>query len=73
MYTLEIYATHMYVNNLMEMSSGFFTAAGLGNFLASLILTVLFTLIIIAVFKSIPVMNFVFYGKRQKKAVQNLV
>ena len=66
MYTLEIYATHMYVNNLMEMNSGFFTVAGFANFVASLILTVLFTLIIIAVFKSIPAMDFVFYGKRQK-------
>lgn len=73
MYTLEIYATHMYVNNLVEMSSGFFTAAGFGNFVASLILTVLFTLIIIAVFKSIPAIDFVFYGKRQKKVVQNLM
>ena len=73
MYTLEIYATHMYVNNLMEMNSGFFTVAGFANFVASLILTVLFTQIIIAVFKSIPAMDFVFYGKRQKKAVKNLV
>ena len=49
MYTLEIYATHMYVNNLMEMGSGFFTTVGFGNFIASLILTVLFTVIVNAV------------------------
>ena len=70
MYTLEIYATHMYVNNLMEMGDGFFTTAGFGNFVASLILTVLFTVIIIAAFKSIPATDLVFYGKKQKKTVQ---
>ena len=64
-YTLEIYATHMYVNNLMEMGNGFFTAGGFGNFVASLILTELFTTIIIAVFKSIPAFDFVFYGKKK--------
>jgi hypothetical protein len=41
--------------------------AGFANFVASLILTVLFTLIIIAVFKSIPAMDFVFYGKKTEK------
>lgn len=66
LYTLEIYATHMCVNNLMEMGNGFFTAAGFGNFVCSLILTVLFTAIIIATFKAIPAADFIFYGKRKK-------
>lgn len=64
MYTLEIYATHMCVINLMEMGQGFFTAAGFGNFICSLILTVVFTIIIIATFKAIPAADFVFYGKK---------
>ncbi len=70
LYTLEIYASHIYVSNLMEMRSGFFTVAGFGNFVASLFLTVLFTVIIIAVFKSIPAADFVFYGKKEKKVEQ---
>ena len=73
MYTLEIYATHMYVNNLMEKGSSFFTVGGFGNFIASLILTVLFTAIIIAVFKSIPAVDFVLYGKKLKKAENQLI
>lgn len=67
MYTLEIYATHMCVNNLMEMGQGFFTAAGFGNFICSLIITVLFTTIIIATVKAIPAADLVFYGKRAKR------
>ena len=67
-YTLEIYATHMCVNNLMEMGQGFYTVAGFGNFICSLILTTLFTTVIIATFKAIPVADFIFYGKKQKKA-----
>ena len=67
MYTLEIYVTHVYVSNLMEMSSGFFTLSGFGNFVVSLILTVLFTTIIIGVFKSITAFEFVFFGKNIHK------
>lgn len=67
-YTLEIYATHMCVNNLMEMEKSFFTAAGFENFICSLILTVIFTLIIIATFKTFPLADFIFYGKTRKKA-----
>lgn len=67
MYTLEIYATHMCVNNLMEMGQGFFTAVGFGNFICSLILTVVFTTIIIATFKAIPAADFILYGKKQRK------
>ena len=70
MYTLEVYATHMCVNNLMEMGQGFFTAVGFGNFTCSLILTVVFTTVIIATFKAIPAADFIFYGKRQKKHKQ---
>lgn len=66
MYTLEIYATHMCVNNLMEIGQGFFTAAGFGNFICSFILTVVFTTVIIATFKAIPATDFIFYGKKQK-------
>ena len=68
-YTLEIYATHMYVNNLMTAENGhdFFTVMGFWNFMISLVLTITFTAIIIVVFKSIPAMNFIFYGKRNWK------
>lgn len=67
--TLEIYVTHMYVNNLMTTgnSYGFFTVMGFWNFVISLVLTVTFTAIIIAVFKSIPAMNYIFYGKKSRK------
>ena len=65
MYTLEIYVTHMYVNNLMQMSNSFFTVMGFGNFVCSLTLTVLFTTIIIATIKSIPAANLIFYGKKR--------
>ena len=67
-YTLEIYATHMYVNGLMKADNGygFFTVVGFGNFFISFVLTIVFTVIIIAVFKSIPVTNFLLYGKREK-------
>lgn len=66
MYTLEIYATHMCVNHLMEIGEGFFTTSGFGTFICSSVLTVTFTTIIIAVFKAIPVADYVFYGKVQK-------
>ena len=63
-YTLEIYASHMYVNHLLEKGDSFFTMAGLCNFIGSFFITTLFTIIIIVVFKSIKVSNFLFYGKK---------
>ena len=68
-YTLEIYATHMYVNGLMKTDNGygFFTVVGFGNFFISFVLTIVFTVIIVAVFKSIPVTNFLLYGKRKAR------
>jgi hypothetical protein len=67
-YTLEIYAAHMYVNKLfMESNTNpFFTLSGFGNFTVSLICTVLFTTIIIAVIKSIPAANYILFGKRSR-------
>lgn len=67
MYTLEIYTTHMYVNHLLvvEEANSFFTPAGFGDFMVSLILTVGFTGLIILVFKSIRATNFIFYGKNK--------
>lgn len=67
-YTLEIYVTHMYTNNLFYgvANSRFFTVNGFMTFMISLLCTVLFTAIIILTFKSIPIMNFLFYGKRKK-------
>ena len=62
--TLEIYATHVCTINLMEMEESFFTSAGFGNFICSLILTVMFTVMIIATFKTIPAADLIFYGKR---------
>ena len=67
MYTLEIYATHMCVNNLVEMEKGLFTLYGFWNFVASLIITSVFTVVIIMTFKAIPLADLVFYGKKQKK------
>ena len=66
-YTLEIYTTHMFVNNLFSASNNnsFFTTAGFENFAVSLICTVLFTAIIIAVFKSNPIANYLMYGKKR--------
>jgi fucose 4-O-acetylase-like acetyltransferase len=66
LFTLEIYATHMCVNRLMAIEVSFFTFSGLINFVCSLILTVIFTTVIIAVFKSIPAADLIFYGKTQK-------
>ena len=64
MYTLEIYATHVYVVKLMEMGDRFFTIAGFGTFVCSLILTAMITTVIIATFKAIPMADFIFYGKK---------
>ena len=66
MYTLEIYASHMFVNNLTKMGQEFFTAEGFGNFVCSLILTVVLTTVIIATFTAIPAADFLFYGKRRQ-------
>lgn len=74
MYTLEIYATHMCVNNLMmtENRRGFFTISGFQNFSISLVLTITFTIIIIAAFKSIPIADLIFYGKmKREKFIEN--
>lgn len=67
MYTLEIYATHMYVCDLFQADNqnSFFTTAGFCNFFVSLICTVIFTAIIILVFKSIPLANWLMYGKKR--------
>ena len=68
-YTLEIYATHMLVNNLFTVSNKniFWSTEGFVNFTVSLICTCVFTVIIISVFKSIPLANFLMYGKRDEK------
>lgn len=65
-YTLEIYATHMYVNHLFMESNrySFYTLYGFGNFIASLFCTVVFTTVIIGVIKSIPIANYILYGKK---------
>ena len=69
LYTLEVYTTHMWVNRLMEKGnkSEFFTPAGFVNFTISLFLTVGFTLILIAILKSIPLTDFLLYGKKNKR------
>ena len=66
LYTLEIYTTHMYVNGLMSAgnTSGFFTVIGFANFTVSLVLTIFFTAILIMIIKSIPLTNFLLYGKK---------
>ena len=67
-YTLEIYTTHMCVNALFRNSNSyvFGTLFGFGNFFVSLICTTFFTFIIIAVLRTIPICNFLLYGKRLK-------
>lgn len=66
LYTLEIYTTHMYVNGLMSAgnTSGFFTVTGFANFTVSFVITTVFTAILIMIIKSIPLTNFLLYGKR---------
>ena len=62
-YTLELYATHVYVCGLMKPETSFFTTTGFVNFCISLLLTICFTTIIIVVFKSIAIINKIMYGK----------
>ncbi len=66
-YTLEVYASHVYVIKLLHSGSqyGLFTVLGFSNFLIGLFLTVLFTWIIIVTFKSCPVTNYLLYGKKK--------
>lgn len=66
MYTLEIYVTHMYTNNLFSKvaNDAFFTVPGFMTFTVSLICTVVLTGILIIVLKNIPTTNYLFYGKR---------
>lgn len=66
-YTLEIYVTHMYTNNLFSKvaNDAFFTVSGFTTFTLSLVCTVVLTGIIIVVLKSIPATNYLFYGKRK--------
>lgn len=68
LYTLEIYVTHMYTNNLFYgvANNKIFTVNGFMTFTISLLCTSLCAVIIILTFKSIPIMNFLFYGKRKK-------
>lgn len=64
-YTLEIYVSHMFVNNLIgERENTLFSVLGLGNFIVSLLITVTLTSVIILVLKALPITNFLFYGKK---------
>ncbi len=67
-YTLEIYTSHMYVNNIMKFDNtyGLFSVLGFSNFVISFMLTIIFTYIIIACLKVNPMTDFIFYGKRKK-------
>jgi len=67
MYTLEIYVTHMYMNHFFSNVSNdtFFTVPGFLTFVSSLVCTVIFTGMVIIIFKSIPATNYLFYGKRK--------
>lgn len=67
MYTLEIYVTHMYMNHFFSNVSNdtFFTVPRFLTFVSSLVCTVIFTGIVIIIFKSIPATNYLFYGKRK--------
>ena len=64
-YTLEIYVTHMYVNNLFLDTNGgvLFSLNGFFTFLASLFCTVVFSVLIIIVIKSVPIADFLMFGK----------
>lgn len=66
-YTLEIYVTHMYVNNLFFDSSGggLFSMSGFFTFLASWFCTILFSILIIIVIKSVPIAEFLLFGKKR--------
>lgn len=74
-FTLEIYVTHMYFNHLFWGSNknSFFTLEGFGNFMCSLFCTILFSSIVIMIFKSIPIANTLFYGKKGKDVGSKLL
>jgi len=65
-YTLELYVTHVRFIGLISKNAEavFFTISGLQSFFTSLFVTFLFTFIVVAILKSIPITNFIFYGKR---------
>ena len=69
MYTLEIYVTHMYVNSLFmdQMEKTLFSINGFIIFIFSLIITVIFSLIMIIILKSNDITNIIFFGKLKKK------
>ena len=68
-YTLEIYVSHVYVSELMNSDNThiFFSVLGFSNFVISFLLTVVFTAIIILTFKSIPILDLLFFGKKNRK------
>ena len=67
-FTLEIYATHMYTNHMFSSVAkyDFFTVLGFVTFFCSLICTIILTGIVSVVLKCIPVTNYLFYGKKSE-------
>lgn len=65
-YTLEIYVTHVYFCSLFaDNNYPFMTVNGFLNFLFSLSCTIFFSFLLICTIKGIPVLNFVFFGKKK--------
>lgn len=64
-YTLEVYCTHMYLNNLMSVDNmhDLCSVMGFVNFTAGLITCSLFTYLVIVILKSNRITNRLFYGK----------
>ena len=64
-YTLEIYAVHIEVCGLMTAGKiyTFFEPMGFVNFIISMLLTVVFTFIIVQVFRHNKYTNLIFFGK----------
>ena len=67
--SLEIYVTHVTVVGLMREGSifAFFTVSGFINFSISLLLTTVFSALIIVTIKTIPVADFLLFGKNKKQ------
>ena len=66
MYTLEIYCVHVNYTQLIRLSdNGLFSLTGFHNFAISFAITLLFTLVTICVFRSIPAFNYLFFGRNK--------
>ena len=71
LYTLEIYVAHCHINNLKQEYE-LYTLFGLSTFLLNLFTIGVFTAIIIVFIKSVPLLSVLFFGKKEKKKLNNI-